>query len=218
MDSYITDMLRLRIMFTQFFPSADCADMWKIWIIVLLAPYFFFVYPATIDRSGAISPGDFYHAPGVGTRNSSPGLVRRATKIATRQLPEHWDFMHIVYEVNIVFPAQLYRRTLFTALTRITTRVNADGDDAVLQAPFIHIYGNIVLHANHESHSASNDLTWGILEEAVTVLLAFTKLKTHPLLVRLYEGLDGRGPPIGEITVSMQGGLDSAHKGSIQVG
>ncbi|KAL8806596.1 MAG: hypothetical protein Q9182_001243 [Xanthomendoza sp. 2 TL-2023] len=132
---------------------------------------------------------------------TSPPTRRRAIKIATRQLIEHDGFMHIAYEDRVIYSTTLYRRTLSTALTRIIYNIHTHGDDAVLEEPFVHTIGTMTLQAANDRRSASRDLTWGILGEAVGVLEEFTALRPYPMTVALREGLDGRGWPIGEMEV-----------------
>ncbi|KAL8679992.1 MAG: hypothetical protein Q9186_003758 [Xanthomendoza sp. 1 TL-2023] len=149
-------------------------------------------------------------------QSSTPGK-RLPGRQATRQMIEHWDFMYIKYDNSVIYPRQLYRRTLSAALTRITDHINIQGDDAILPGPFVHVNGNMVLQAGHDSRSASTDMTWGILGEAVEVLQDFTGLRPHrphPLEVTIREGFDGRGLPIGQLRVTLHEDGDDGQGGT----
>ncbi|KAL8906092.1 MAG: hypothetical protein Q9171_006414, partial [Xanthocarpia ochracea] len=95
------------------------------------------------------------------------------------------------------------------ALERISHRIRTIGEGAIVEAQFVHVNGYIMLQADVNPYSASRDLTWGVLEEAVVVLQEFTRYRPHPLQVGILEGLNGRGLPLGQMTLresSMQRG------------
>ena len=60
----------------------------------------------------------------------------------------------------------------------------------------------MLFKAGSDEHSSSVDLTYGILEEAWEVLVDFVEGRPHPMRVRILEGMDGKGIPLGEMMIS----------------
>lgn len=59
----------------------------------------------------------------------------------------------------------------------------------------------VLFAAESDRHSSTVELTYGILEEAWFVLVEFLERRPHPLRVVIVDGMDGRGPPLGEIVL-----------------
>ncbi|KAL8734041.1 MAG: hypothetical protein Q9166_001802 [cf. Caloplaca sp. 2 TL-2023] len=194
--------------------------MCSIWRLVLFLPCLILAHALAIDRSQALSFEKAAISPNI---SSSPlklpsSLLLRTTKRATRQLVEHWDLMYITYHPSTLIPTSLYQHLLSTAITRITHKINTLGDDAYVETHFLNIAGNVMLQADNNRHSASRELTWGILGEAVEVLQEFTRDRPYALEAGIWDGLDGRGVPVGEMTVSVHTIPHAVHGGSVRGG
>ena len=79
--------------------------------------------------------------------------------------------------------------------------IELDDDDAPFSDRFAHVEGNVLLMADHAHHSSSEDLTWGVLFEALEVVQQFMRSRPFHLEAEILGGLDGRGFPLGEIVV-----------------
>ena len=55
--------------------------------------------------------------------------------------------------------------------------------------------------AESDRYSPTVELTYGILEEAWLVLVDFLERRPHPLKVVIVDGMDGRGPPLGNMVL-----------------
>lgn len=131
-----------------------------------------------------------------------------AIKVATRRLILHNDFMRIVYLESVPLPNPLYRRVLSTAYHRIAHMKDIVGEETIVYIPINVRDLNVMFQAGSDRHSASEDLTWGILEEAIEVLQDFMLQRPYALEAVIIEGLDGRGIPLGQVAVEIDDGPD----------
>ena len=143
------------------------------------------------------------------------GLNLSAIQSATRQLVDHDAFMRIRYADSERLPGRFCRFVLLAAVVRIISKIEVDGDDALVTERFIEIEGNVLLIADHVSHSATQDLTWGILGEAIIILQEFIRRRPFLMQADIFEGLDGRGIPIGQISIGPFP-IHSTQKGNIE--
>lgn len=137
-------------------------------------------------------------------------------KFATRQLVEHDNLMRIFYFEMEPLPNPLYRHVLITAHRQIVVVRNAVGDEAIVRVPLGVRSGNVLFTAAADRHSAAVELTWGMLEEAVVVLEDFMLSRPFSLLVKIWEGLDGRGVPLGEMAIATFGNSNLTQVGKVQ--
>ncbi|KAL8787696.1 MAG: hypothetical protein Q9195_007652 [Heterodermia aff. obscurata] len=171
----------------------------KFILLILITP---FLSSANFSRAASFIPNranlsNSTHASIYTPLNLSLGTI----KPATRQLIEHDAFMHIFYEDRYRLQAPYYRYVLQVAILRIIQKIELNGDDALVTEQFMQIEGNVLLIADHVPHSPTRELTWGILGEAVAILQDFMRQRPFLLQADLFEGLDGRGIPIGKISV-----------------
>ncbi|KAL8696013.1 MAG: hypothetical protein Q9201_007865 [Fulgogasparrea decipioides] len=134
----------------------------------------------------------------------------RDAKVATVQLVNHEDFMRIVYEDSLRIPIPLYRSLLQTTMIRIAYQIIALGEDAIVVDQFVNREGNILLTAQSNQHSPTKELTWSILGEAIDVLNEFTLRRPFMLTGEIMEGLNGKGPPIGDVAIFVRNRLPAA--------
>lgn len=133
--------------------------------------------------------------------DSTSDLNLSAIKPATRQLVEHDAFMRIRYADHERLPNPFQRFVLLAAIVRIASMIELEGDETPIAERFVQIEGNVLLIADHVHHSPTQDLTWGVLGEAISILQDFMRRRPFLLLAEIFEGLDGRGIPIGEISI-----------------
>ncbi|KAL8697663.1 MAG: hypothetical protein Q9201_007010 [Fulgogasparrea decipioides] len=124
-----------------------------------------------------------------------------AIDVITRKLVEHRDVVRIAYKYTAPFLSPLYQQSLAVAHHRIKALRDVEGDAGIVDIPIAVIIENTVVVANQDRYTATPELTWGALEEAVRVLRAFMQTRPYELAVQILEGDDGKGPPLGEITV-----------------
>ena len=179
---------------------------WRLISIMLLANC---VHLAVTASSTAVTAGNLTFS--TTEKAWDPAEVpRQTTRAAYRQLVDHRDVIYIRYQDHIASPTSIYQLTLSGALERISHRIRTMGEGTIVEAQFVHVHGYIMLQADVNQHSASRELTWGVLEEAVMVLQEFTRHRPHPLVVGIWEGLNGRGLPLGQMTVSFHRDVDTA--------
>ena len=137
------------------------------------------------------------------TIHSTPNTALQIINTATRQLVGHYDLLHIQYATQERLPSPLYHDVIETSLRLAAEMVRSEGDDAPFphRNRFVHLQGNVLLMAEHAHHSSSEDLTWGVLFEALEVVQRFMRSRPFHLEAEILGGLDGRGFPVGEIVV-----------------
>ena len=133
--------------------------------------------------------------------SSTSHLNLSAIKPATRQLVEHDAFMLIRYADNERLPSSFCRYVLLASLLRIVPKIEFEGDEGPVTERFVQNEGMVLLIADHVSHSATRDLTWGVLGESIAILQEFMRRRPFLLQADIYDGLDGRGIPLGQISV-----------------
>ena len=122
-------------------------------------------------------------------------------RIATAQLPEHWDMMRIQYASDVRFATQILKRVLNEAFVQIIVGKHVYGDEGLLEGEFFVQSRGIIFKAGNHEHSPTETLTFGILEEAIGTLVWFTERRPYEMQALILEGLDGGGPPVGEILI-----------------
>ena len=125
----------------------------------------------------------------------------KSIETATRELVGHYALMHIRYATHDRLPSPLYLHVIQTSLRLAADMVEWEGDGALFPDRYVHIEGNVLLMADHAHHSSSQDLTWGVLGEALDVVQRFMRARPFHLEAEILGGLDGRGFPIGEVVV-----------------
>ncbi|CAF9940227.1 MAG: hypothetical protein HETSPECPRED_002208 [Heterodermia speciosa] len=188
------------------------AVAWRFVLVILITP---FLHSAYLPQASSVPNGTNISASAHGSIRN-PSYLRLGTiKLATRQLIEHDAFMHIFYDDQHQLQPRFYRDVLTFALLHIVQRVELDGDNAPVPGHFSQFEGDVLLIADHVSHSPTRDLTWGVLGEAVASLQDFMRRRPFLLQAEIYEGLDGRGIPIGKISVGPYP-LPTLQKGNVQ--
>ena len=173
---------------------------WKFILVILFAPSLRVVF---FSRAVSIASGANASTSAHSNTYSTSGLNLSEIHWATRQLVEHDAFMRIRYADHDRLPGFFCRYVLYVAHVRIITRVELEGDDALVTERFTEIEGNVLLIADHVTHSATRDLTWGTLGEAISILRDFIRRRPFLMEVDIFEGLDGRGIPIGQISIRL---------------
>ncbi|KAL8728986.1 MAG: hypothetical protein Q9181_005155 [Wetmoreana brouardii] len=138
----------------------------------------------------------------------------RATRTATIQLVDHEDFMRIVYDDSLRLPNPVYRYLIKSTMIRVAQQIIALGEDAVVEDQFVNREGNVLLAAQSNEHSPTKELTWGILGEALDALKEFMQRRPFMMAAEIMEGLDGKGPPIGDVTIFVHDRLRIAQTSS----
>ncbi len=167
------------------------------------------VHLAVVAPSTAVTAGNLAFSTTEKAWNPAE-VPRQTTKAAWRQLVNHRDAIFIRYQDQVASLIIPYQLTLSGALQRIHGLIRTIGEEAIVEFRFVHVHGYIMLEADVDPHSASRELMWGVLEEAVVVLREFTRYRPHPLQVAIWEGLNGRGLPLGQMTVSFHRDVDTA--------
>ena len=132
--------------------------------------------------------------------SQSPSSLRHQ-HVAGFPLPEHNAFMRIQYNDSEPLSETLCRQLLTGAVISTLMIVDEHGDETLLEEDYQAEEGELRLFANRDEHSPTVTLTYGILLEALSMLRFFLTLHSFASVANLFEGLDGRGPPIGEIEV-----------------
>ena len=133
--------------------------------------------------------------------HSASNAAFKSIKTATRELVGHNALMHIRYAAHDRLPTPLYRHVIQTSLRLADEMVEWEGEHAPFPDRYVHIEGDVLLMADHAHHSSSQDLTWGILREALEMVEQFMRSRPFHLEAEILGGLAGRGFPIGEIVV-----------------
>ena len=149
--------------------------------------------------------------------HSTSNLNLSRIKPATRQLVEHDAFMRIQYADHERLSSSFCRYVTLVALLRIIPEIEQEGDEGPVRERFAQIEGNVLLIADHIAHSPTRDLTWGLLGEAISILQDFVRTRPFLLQAEIFEGLDGRGIPLGEISIGPYP-VPTAQRGSVQAG
>lgn len=132
------------------------------------------------------------------TANLGVDLNLGATRIMTRSLPEHNCFLRIQYYTHLRLP-QPWQLVIARAQLLIARALLAYGDGALPSHSFQVVEGNVEFVAGRYIHSPSPTLTLGILDEAVQTVAEFLQEWPCCLYATILEGIDGRGPPIGDV-------------------
>ena len=188
------------------------AVAWKIILLILVTSL---QCSAIFSRASSIPNGTnistYTHSSIYTAFNLSLGTI----KPATRQLIEHDAFMYIRYADHERLPSRFCRYVTMAALLRIVTEIEFEGEEGPLNERFTQIEGTVLLIADHAPHSPTRDLTWGILGEAISILQDFLRSRPFLMQAQIFEGLDGRGIPIGEISIGPYP-VPTVQRGSVQ--
>ena len=171
---------------------------WKLILVILFTPL---LRSVIFSRAFSTPNGANSSTSSLNSTYQTSNMNLSVIKPATRQLVEHDAFMHIRYADHERLQSPFYQYVLSAALLRIIPQIELDGDEAPLTERFAQIEGSVLLIADHVLHSPTQDLTWGILGEAVCVLQDFMRRRPFLLQAEIFEELDGRGIPIGLISI-----------------
>lgn len=122
------------------------------------------------------------------------------TRFATLQLPEHENFLLIKYKPHTRLPPS-YEYLLNTVHVHVIIEKHVWGDEALVGRLYSVRQGHVEFQADDDEHGPYRTLTLGILEEAIRILAVWMRSNRVQLQAFILEGRDGRGPPVGEISI-----------------
>ena len=165
-------------------------------IQVLLA--YFLVNCASASLPSHFTP----HRP-INDETNAISLDLMNGKIATRQLIESDCSLRILYAPNTPLPVPRFHEVLSTASDIISTLTERHGENTPVLVPVNVRNGNVMFTAKADPNAPSVRLLWGILEEALWVLEDFmSDRRPFANEVMILEGLNGRGIPLGQMTIA----------------
>ncbi|KAG7001479.1 hypothetical protein G7Y79_00031g065940 [Physcia stellaris] len=150
------------------------------------------------------------------TIHPASNTVLKSVTFATRELVRHQDLLLIRYLTHERLPSPLYRHVIEWSLEFFEEGLRTEGDEALLphRDRYSHIEDNVLLMVDHARHSSSDDLTYGIICEAIEVVKLFMQSRPFHLEAEIWGGLDGSGFPLGYIEVR-RGPRDPGRRGNL---
>lgn len=162
-------------------------------------------YPAGYPRVTSLSPLINLAGHSIQLNQTFPealGLNLTTSRIATRQLVDHFCFMRIEYHTSHPLPYPQREDVLTDALLQIGNANDWLGDGAIVERQISTRRGDVAFVADANVHAPSRTLTYGVLEEAVAVLIDFIHNRPYEMTASIWEGLIGTGLPLGDMVVA----------------